>query len=168
MWVSYTPKQMHTLGYFSVRTVYTHSVTAAPYSETWERQMQGKSWGSIVCKVSNTIPRLMRIIHHDIGVIWVEKQQLSNHNWNNAGLEGKNNYPDKITSNILKYVIPWVWLCWCKQIPYKRDPKGCSLWGNIDLFWYNLANAHEHTKYPGLIPAASIPSYDFESAINIS
>lgn len=46
---------------------------------------------------------LMRIIHHDTRVIWVEKQQLSNNNnWDNVGQEAKNSYPDKITGNILK------------------------------------------------------------------
>lgn len=54
------------------------------------------------------------------------------------------------------------------QTPYKWDPKCCSPWGNIDLLWDNLVNAHEHTKYPGHTPAASIPSYDFKSATNIS
>lgn len=159
---------MHTLGSFSVRAVCTHSVIAAPRFDTWERRMPGKSWGSIVWKASNTHPTLMGIIHHDAGVIWVEKQQLSNHNWNYVGLEGKNNYPDKITSNILKCVLPWIWLCWCKQIPYKWDPNCCSLWGNTDLLWDNLTNAHQNTKYPGCTPAASIPSYDFKSATNIS
>lgn len=105
---------------------------------------------------------------HDAGEIWVEKQQLSNHNWNYVGLEGKKNYPDKIISNILKYVLPWIWFCWCKQISYKWDSKCCSPWGNIDLPWDNLANAHKHTKYPGHTSAASIPSYDFKSATNIS
>lgn len=159
---------MHTLGSFSVRAVCILSVIAAPYSDTWEWWMPGKSWGSIVWKASNTLPTLVGIIYHDAGVIWVEKQQLSNHNWNNVGLEGKNNYPDKITSNILKYVLPWIWLCWCKQIPYKWDPKCCSPWGNIDHFCNNLANTHENTKYPQHTPAASIPNCDFKSATNIT
>lgn len=95
--------------------------------------------GSIVWKASNTLyVLLMGIIHHDTGVIWVEKQQLSNNNWNNVGQEGKNRYPDKITGNILKYIIPWVWHQWRELLPYNWDPKCCFPWDNLDLLWYNL------------------------------
>lgn len=160
---------MHTLGSFSVRAVCTLSVIAAPYSDTWQWWMPGKSWGSIVWKASNTLPTLVGIIYHDAGVIWVEKQQLSNHNWNNVGLEGKNNYPDKITSNILKYVLPWIWLCWCKQIPYKWDPKCCSPWGNIDhMKTQNTLNIHQLPVFQTVILSLPLTSLRFPSKASLT